>query len=53
MFDRIINLDANSISCGLASAAQGKKKDGFILHEAGYVTPTNPAARTWLELGSI
>lgn len=50
-FDRVINLDAGKISAGLASAARGRRKDGFLLHEAGHVVPTNAAARAWLEMG--
>ena len=50
-FDRVINLDAGKTSAGLASAANGTRKDGFILDARGYVQPTNAAARTWLEMG--
>src|SRR5437899_10566621 len=50
-FDRVINLDAGSTSAALASAANGTKKDGFILDARGYVQPTNAAARKWLEMG--
>ena len=50
-FDRVINLDASKISAALASAAQSKRKDGFVLNEQGYVQPTNDAARAWLEAG--
>jgi len=50
-FDRVINLDASKISAALASAAQSKRKDGFVLNEHGYVQPTNDAARAWLEAG--
>jgi hypothetical protein len=50
-FDRVINLDAGKTSAALASAANGTKKDGFILDARGYVQPTNSAARKWLEMG--
>jgi heptosyltransferase-2 len=50
-FDRVINLDAGKISAALATAAQADRKDGFVLHERGYVQPTNDAARRWLEAG--
>jgi ADP-heptose:LPS heptosyltransferase len=50
-FDRVINLDAGKTSAALASAANGTKKDGFILDARGYVQPTNAAARKWLEMG--
>lgn len=50
-FDRVINLDAGKISAGLATAARGRQKDGYLLNESGQVVPTNPAARAWLETG--
>ena len=50
-FDRVINLDASKTSAALASAARSARKDGFVLHERGYVQPTNEAARRWLEAG--
>ena len=50
-FDWIINLDAGKTSAALASAANGTKKDGFILDARGYVQPTNATARKWLEMG--
>jgi ADP-heptose:LPS heptosyltransferase len=50
-FDRVINLDASKVSAGLASAARGPRKDGYILHHNGCVAPTNAAARAWMELG--
>ncbi len=50
-FDRVINLDAGKTSAALASMARTKQKDGFILDARGCVQPTNPAARTWLEMG--
>ncbi len=50
-FDRVINLDAGRISAGLASLAQSPRKDGFVLHQDGYVQPTNPAADAWLHMG--
>jgi len=50
-FDRAINLDASKASAALASMAKAKQKDGFILDSRGYVQPTNPAARRWLEMG--
>ena len=51
-YARVINLDAGKISAGLAAAAKGRCKDGFVLHEGGYVTATNPAAQSWLEMGT-
>jgi heptosyltransferase-2 len=50
-FDRVINLDAGKVSAGLAAVARGARKDGYVLHEAGHVMPTNEAARAWLEMG--
>ncbi len=50
-FDWVINLDAGKVSAALASAANGKQKDGFVLDPNGYVQPTNAAARAWLEMG--
>lgn len=51
-YDRVINLDAGKVSAGLAAIAKGRRKDGFVLHEHGYVTATNPAAQAWLEMGT-
>jgi lipopolysaccharide heptosyltransferase III len=50
-FDRVINLDAGKTSAALASMANAKQKDGFILDPQGYVQPTNAAARRWFEMG--
>ncbi len=50
-FDRVINLDAGKASSALASMANAKQKDGFLLDEKGFVQPTNVAARRWLEIG--
>jgi len=50
-FDRVINLDAGKTSAALASIANAKRKDGFILDAQGFVQPTNEAARRWLEMG--
>jgi len=50
-FDRAINLDAGKASAALASMANARQKDGFILDSRGCVQPTNPAARKWLEMG--
>jgi len=50
-FDRVINLDAGKTSAALASMANAKQKDGFVLDAGGYVQATNPAARKWLEMG--
>jgi heptosyltransferase-2 len=50
-FDRLINLDAGKTSSGLATLANAKQKDGFILDGRGCVEPTNAAARKWLEMG--
>jgi heptosyltransferase-2 len=50
-FDRVINLDAGKTSAALATAANAQRKDGYILDRRGYVQPTNPAARKWLEMG--
>ncbi len=51
VFDRVINLDAGKASAALASLANAKRKDGFVLSASGFVEPTNAAARRWLELG--
>jgi ADP-heptose:LPS heptosyltransferase len=50
-FDRVINLDAGKTSAALASMANARQKDGFLLNTQGYVQPTNAAARKWLEMG--
>jgi heptosyltransferase-2 len=50
-FDRVINLDASTVSASLATAARSPRKDGFALAPEGYVEATNPAARQWLEAG--
>lgn len=50
-FDRVINLDAGKASAALASMANAKQRDGFVLDARGCVQPTNPAARRWLEMG--
>ena len=50
-FDRVINLDAGKTSAALASTANGKTKDGFVLDPKGFVQPTNDAAKVWLEMG--
>jgi heptosyltransferase-2 len=50
-FDRVINLDAGKTSSGLATLANAKQKDGFILDGRGCVESTNAAARKWLEMG--
>ena len=50
-FDRVINLDAGKTSSGLATVANAKQKDGFILDARGSVQPTNAAARKWLAMG--
>ena len=50
-FDRVINLDAGKTSAALATIANAKEKDGFLLDARGCVHPTNEAARKWLEMG--
>ena len=50
-FDRVINLDAGKTSAALAAAANGARKDGFVLDPRGYVQATNAAAKKWLEMG--
>src|SRR5215470_9851203 len=40
-FDRVINLDAGKTSAALASMANAKQKDGFVLDARGYVQATN------------
>jgi ADP-heptose:LPS heptosyltransferase len=50
-FDRVINLDAGKVSAGLAAAARGEEKIGYVLDERGFVKPTNDAAEEWLRLG--
>lgn len=50
-FDRVINLDAGKTSAALATMANAKQKDGFVLDARGYVQSTNPPARMWLEMG--
>jgi ADP-heptose:LPS heptosyltransferase len=50
-FDRVVNLDAGKPSAALASMANAKQKDGFILNPRGCVQPTNAAARKWLDMG--
>ncbi len=50
-FDRVINLDAGKTSAALARLANAPQKDGFVLRARGFVEPTSPAARRWLEMG--
>jgi heptosyltransferase-2 len=50
-FDRVINLDAGKTSAGLATLARSPRKDGYMLHEKGYVVASNAAAQAWLEMG--
>lgn len=50
-FDRVINLDAGKTSAALASMANAKRKDGFVLDGRGRVQATNAAAQRWLEMG--
>lgn len=50
-FDRVVNLDANKTSAALASMANARQKDGFVLDARGSLQPTNSAARRWLEMG--
>jgi ADP-heptose:LPS heptosyltransferase len=50
-FDIVIALDAGRTSASLASLARAKEKIGFVLHESGFVTATNPAAEDWLRMG--
>jgi heptosyltransferase-2 len=47
----MINLDAGKISASLGAMAQAKKKFGYVLNPAGYVTGTNEAAVEWLKMG--
>jgi ADP-heptose:LPS heptosyltransferase len=50
-FDRVINLDAGTVSAGLATLASSARKDGFTLHPDGYVQPSNSAADAWFRMG--
>jgi len=50
-FDQVINLDAGKLSAGLATMAQTQNRTGYVIGAGGHVTPTNSAARKWLELG--
>ncbi len=50
-FDRVINLDAGTVSAGLAAMARSGRKDGYVLDEHGVVQATNPAAQKWLAMG--
>jgi heptosyltransferase-2 len=50
-YELVINLDAGKISSGLAAIAKASKKEGYVLHQDGYVQSTNEAARRWLEMG--
>jgi len=54
VWDAIINLSNDYASCALASMARlrddNHKKTGFVLSKDGNITPTNLAARRWLEM---
>lgn len=50
-FDRVINLDAGTISAGLATMARAKEKVGYTLHDNGHVVASNAAAEAWLRMG--
>lgn len=50
-FDRVVNLDAGKASAALATIANAKRKDGFIIDGRGCIQATNDAARRWLEMG--
>jgi ADP-heptose:LPS heptosyltransferase len=50
-FDIVIALDAGRTCAALAALARAGEKIGFLLHEGGFVTATNPAAEDWLRMG--
>src|ERR1043166_4121784 len=52
-FDLVLNPDADKLVAGLASAAKAKEKRGLLLNPHGSVTPANPEAVEWLEMGAF
>lgn len=49
-WDYVYNLDNTHSAAALASLAKAKTKKGFFLSKHGIITPTNEAARRWLEM---
>jgi len=52
-FNLIINLDTSKLSASIATFSKGKEKRGFLLHEKGYIYPTNEHAKLWLEMSAF
>lgn len=50
-FDLVINTDAESSSCHLATLAKAPRKRGFIWGRNGTPLPQNPAAERWFQMG--
>lgn len=49
-WDQVYNLDNSASSSALASVARAGEKTGFVLSDAGIITPTNAAADAWLAM---
>ena len=52
-YDMVINLDTSKISSAIAAFTDAKEKIGFVLNKMGYVEPTSPASKVWLEMSAF
>jgi len=52
-FDLLIHPDASPVSAAYASLARANVKRGFALDATGRVTPLNPEALEWFEMGAF
>jgi heptosyltransferase-2 len=50
-FDLVLNTDAESSSCHLATVARARKKLGFLAGARGEPVPQNQAAERWFQMG--
>lgn len=52
-FDLVINTDADKWTAALATQAKAPEKRGLLLTADGSLTPANPEAVEWLEMGAF
>ncbi len=52
-FDVVFSPDADPHAATLAAAVKAPEKRGMVLHPRGHVTPANPEAATWFEMGAF
>jgi ADP-heptose:LPS heptosyltransferase len=52
-FDVVLSPDADPHAATLATAVKAPEKRGMVLHPRGHVTPANPEAATWFEMGAF